>query len=556
VSQVGWSRRFLLAVLVPVLALAAAPAAEADPLALNPTQAAACPSCVTDEGGARVVNFFMNVAGQTGKTVTYSGPTSGFNYAVDASATFSDFAGLEASAGATTATTDVLAGVTAAAETSAVLPPVAGAASFALPAVGAFLGGFAIGTAGKWVVGKLFGGTGTTSSGAFTSPSLTLRTAGTQPRVSGSAVTWNGAAPARPYYQFSVYNSSASTTVYSSCSSAGNPGPFVFDTMASAVSPTTSVLTGSETCGNSQSGTAKAYILSPDDMLREGLKSTTTAPSGYRTLNPIPTVPSRQSVADGVAQALNSRMTTDAAAWLQHELDPRCSPDPTNDTVLVPTIQEDETAPSFEECLERLRLVAVEKVMPETDLDVADGAPATTNPVAGSTVHAGTEVKVYVNPSGPEVTSRRDESCRPADAPAPSDPGAAPPGYVGSDPAFTFRPAPAPEGYPGKDWSLVPAEPTTVLLHWGTESWGYRHIMRRRGYGAQDELDTMAALEDPTPTREDDEGRSWVFHLFYSVGAGGEVVPCVRGVVVNFWRHPQEDVARHIISSWYGIDLR
>ncbi|WCB91585.1 hypothetical protein DSM104299_00256 [Baekduia alba] len=72
---------------------------------------------------------------------------------------------------------------------------------------------------------------------------------------------------------------------------------------------------------------------------------------------------------------------------------------------------------------------------------------------------------------------------------------------MGADPAFQPRPAPALSGYPGYD--VLNATPRTIRLWWGTATWGYRHIMERRGYGPGDEADTAEALLDPSPLPAD-----------------------------------------------------
>lgn len=158
-----------------------APVAHADTLTLNGSQAAACPACVAEDGGARVVNAVLKLAEATGKTVGYDGPVSGFDYAADASRMFTNYAGLDAGGGALTTTQQVakarIAGqIVEVGEASGVLPDVIAQAPTALRSitipqvaagVAAFAVGYGIGTAGKWLVGELFTGSSEPAVGGW-----------------------------------------------------------------------------------------------------------------------------------------------------------------------------------------------------------------------------------------------------------------------------------------------------------------------------------------------------------------------------------------------------
>jgi PASTA domain len=254
--------------------------------------------------------------------------------------------------------------------------------------------------------------------------------------------------------------------------------------------------------------------------------------------------PSRAAVVTNIHTALQAYPK--AGQWFEHELDPRCHPDPTSATVVVPEILAGESATDYTTCLQTLGLQPSTQTLTETDVETVDDGAVFTDPEEGTTVTPNATVTVAKNPHTPTGT-KPDERCRPAGAGAAGDPG--PPTIGGPNPEWNQTVA----TYPGIDPHTTPPNPYTVELNWGRTDWGYRHIKIRRGYGAQDEADTRDALTDPFPVKRYSAPEQWLFKKLYSVpdGAGG-TISCARVVAVEYDVHPTIGKAKGIVTSYYG----
>jgi hypothetical protein len=273
-----------------------------------------------------------------------------------------------------------------------------------------------------------------------------------------------------------------------------------------------------------------------------------TPPPGITPTQANPaTEPSRSQL----AQNLDNALQNDALAqqWLEHELNPRCNPDPASTTVTVPTILDGETVSDYQQCLTSLGLQSTVAPLQHTDLDQPDGDVVFASPDEGAQVSPGTEVTVEPNPTKPDM--QQNEQCRPTDTP----PAGAPASAASPFEDFTGS------GFAGSPYTGI--DPTTspptsgfpVHLYWGvlvgsTGGWGYRHIAAKRGYGLTDEQQTILALQGPLYYQ--DGGTTWVFDYPYTVASGGASVACARRVVVQYARAPQDPAPKHIITSFYG----
>ncbi|MDQ3850811.1 MAG: hypothetical protein M3296_09405 [Actinomycetota bacterium] len=217
----------------------------------------------------------------------YDGPTSGFDYAGDATRVFSDYSALNAGTEAITstssseaATVDVAASVGEAATAAGALPTEAAlttGATAGIPvaaaAAASFLVGYAIGTGAKWLVGKLYSGITGSSRNALSTPQLF---------------------PAGDNrLQFQVYCGwqCGWNWLKSIPTSELDQVGLDFRTMASEVSP---ALTHSVTNGN------ETYSLPQTRFKRGGLMAASAVPSGYRSINPVVSVPTRSLIASAI----------------------------------------------------------------------------------------------------------------------------------------------------------------------------------------------------------------------------------------------------------------
>lgn len=553
----------LLALIVAFAVQAVRPStASAEELALNATQAAACPSCVTDHGGARVVGLMASIAGAAGKQVTYSGPVSGFDYAADASRIYSNYAGLNAGGGSLTSTADVakrrvVGEVFQVASRSVAFPNIAAGvvelpiATTLAAGIASFAVGYGIGSAGKWLVGKLFTG-GPMPSSTWSTPRWWMVPAGGALWGDGITLAELPERYSTGAFQFRMHGGSNTSwqEVSGWCDGMGGAFYSIFINYQ-PVGGTAHHVTSTSTCGASSTGRT-AYFATPGDLMREAPTTSTTLPSGYANLGNGGPMPARPSVAQAVADGLNAQTSTELARWLEHQLNPRCNPDPTLATVIIPTPLENETGTDYAACLETLGLQATTETLPESDLDEDNGAPALIEPEPGTEVDPET-VPVALGVNAPARTfSREDNRCLPSGAGTPGDPGAPTPD--GSPyPQFQAPPFPVLGSYPATDPRTTPHPSITVYLRWGTTRWGWRHVKIRRGYSVVDEQETAGALaSDPLPTRRHSSTQQYVFHRYFFVPDGtGGMLHCVRNVAVDFatWN---DFAAKHIITSNVG----
>src|SRR5439155_23247196 len=91
-----------------------------------------------------------------------------------------------------------------------------------------------------------------------------------------------------------------------------------------------SVSNGHEVSWAYGSATAVSRVATFGELHRGADQAAGSLPSGYASVSAVSTVPARSSIGGGLAVYLNSQSDTTTAKWLQHELDPRCSPDPTS----------------------------------------------------------------------------------------------------------------------------------------------------------------------------------------------------------------------------------
>ncbi|MDQ6914349.1 MAG: hypothetical protein M3155_00890 [Actinomycetota bacterium] len=237
-----------------------------------------------------------------------------------------------------------------------------------------------------------------------------------------------------------------------------------------------------------------------------------------------------------------------AAQWFEHQLDPRCHPDPTVSTVSVPDILDNESPSHYESCLATLGLTSHEETLSESDPDTADGAAAMTNPSAGTEVEPGSQVDVGKNPSV-RVGATEDPRCKPQPPGDVGDPGQNPPGYAGLNPAYQLQ-----ASYPGSNPTLESRPPDSIELYWGTTRWGLRKIKLKHGYGEGDESDTKKALTNPPTGVLFASNQTWNFHDFYDVEqVDGGVLHCVRTVSVQYLPDRGQTQRKGITNSFSGI---
>ena len=201
-----------------------------------------------------------------------------------------------------------------------------------------------------------------------------------------------------------------------------------------------------------------------------------------------------------------------------------------------------------------LGLTANVTTLQQTDLDEPDGDVVLADPDSGVRVEPDSTVSIEVNPTKP--TMKKNEDCRPSDAPAAADPGDRPPGYVGDSPEFQdYSGSP----YPGIDPRQTSTPSLGIHLYWGTPTWGYRHIAIKRGYGATDAAQTELALSGPLYYQDPPNSNSttWVFDYQYpETSEDGSALQCQRRVIVQYQQKDAEPEPRHIITSFYGEVVR
>jgi hypothetical protein len=551
-----------LALVLSLVALAAVfatlpRAAHAEPLALDPAAAAECPDCVTPEGGAQVINYFQQLAPQADVTLTppdgAAAPPGGWQAAAEAMV--ADEAAMDAATGAAGEAADAVASTSVLVEEGAAAIPELCSTAVLCPAslaIGAFGTGYLIGTGAKALYIRFFGGDDPNTESYISNVSW---------QRLGGIDDYHIASPAGPvvhpgeYYLSWAEENPFGYNFFSYAwhgATSGNQCRFGIARPRSVI-----VRSGFTPyrCSSDPPQPIEAYIRTPEMFMshhRPPAHAGSTDTTGATTV-PAPPTPSRSDFGDAATDVLNDPASTQLRLWIEHQLSPRCHADPTKDVVNVPYVQDGESEAHFAACLTSLGLAPTPVELPDAVLDAGLEDPVWSNPGGDATVGRGTTIRVYVNPPDSRARTREDERCRPDGTPAPSDPGAYPPGYSGLDPEFQPRPAPAPAGYPGHD--LLTDTSRTVRLWWGTRSWGYRHIEVKHGYGPADELDTAEALQDPAPLPADDgNDASWLFQAFYTVSDlfTGQPVHCVRTVVVNFYHRLIEPDPRDIITSFYG----
>jgi hypothetical protein len=300
-------------------------------------------------------------------------------------------------------------------------------------------------------------------------------------------------------------------------------------------------------------------------------------PSGYATVAPVSSLPSRSDVASSVSAYLNSQSDTTTAQWLQHELDPRCSPDPTSTTVVVPTPGAHESATSYKDCLATLGLGVNELVAAPWAVDTSRAArEVTVVDRLGESVSPSDTITFVENPEtvpaevpSPSATDDDDQACA-------LPPGAQNTYLTGLDP---FAPFLGSYTSTGTADATDPANFETVrgltfLLNGEITSfsnwagWGYRHIYAKHGWSAADEAATREVLAtDLAPVHQTppDFGNAvdrWAFigndphDVYWGTTPGGQKVPCLRVVVVEFGPIDMNQVPNQTgIWTSYGKDL-
>jgi hypothetical protein len=105
------------------------------------------------------------------------------------------------------------------------------------------------------------------------------------------------------------------------------------------------------------------------------------------------------STKDKVADAVLTNEELEAMLAYLH--DPRCHPNPTLDTVTIPTIENNETGQHYADCLKTLGLnpSVRAKPIPDADTTKAPGAALSSNPGPNTELEPGEPVTVIVNPS-------------------------------------------------------------------------------------------------------------------------------------------------------------
>jgi len=96
----------------------------------------------------------------------------------------------------------------------------------------------------------------------------------------------------------------------------------------------------------------------------------------------------------------------------------------------------------------------------------------------------------------------------------------------------------------------------SVKLYWGTDGWGYRHIVIKHGWTAKDAADTALALKDRSPKPNGTRTTSWLYDYTY-IGSD-RVTQCYRRVVLELgitdpsFPTPTKPAPKHIITSFAG----
>jgi hypothetical protein len=87
----------------------------------------------------------------------------------------------------------------------------------------------------------------------------------------------------------------------------------------------------------------------------------------------------------------------------------------------------------------------------------------------------------------------------------------------------------------------------TVKLRWGTQEWGYRHIVIRHGWNVATRARTALALQDRAP-RPDRTPRSFIYRADLAEGPSG--IRCRQRVIVSYGESRRIPGGRHIITSF------
>jgi hypothetical protein len=128
--------------------------------------------------------------------------------------------------------------------------------------------------------------------------------------------------------------------------------------------------------------------------------------------------------------------------------------------------------------------------------------------------------------------NREDPRCSLSDSSAPHDPGS---GTGRAAVVETFAVTVDP-------WS----NRQLVNLHWGSRSWGYRHIVYRRGWGTQAQMLTQAALTNDLDPKKQNTDHSFRYYQPY-FGANG--FPCFWRVVVEYQQTVSGGGPKDIITA-------
>jgi len=332
---------------VTILALLGLPGiASPETHALNASQAAACPECTTPEGGARLVNLLEKLGDQIGHTADYEGPTSPVNYADDADRIFTKYIGLDASSetisgpGTAASTAEVAGGMAEAGSTTGLLPTISAAlganATFSIPVVaagaGAFAAGFAIGTAGRYLIGRIFGGSSSANQQYFTSRRFIART----------NTFVNGRPMPEPGLQVEVYFTAGYRWMDYDCNL---PPPDVGGQMQTIANSVRGVVKYDDAgypntppACNPSSATPSYWYVPDRALLPQALQPSSTVPSGYTNAGQ-PAMPSRTTLASGLSAALNAQPDTTLAQWFEYQLGGAAASDPTGEGADNPDIE-------------------------------------------------------------------------------------------------------------------------------------------------------------------------------------------------------------------------
>jgi hypothetical protein len=221
---------------------------------------------------------------------------------------------------------------------------------------------------------------------------------------------------------------------------------------------------------------------------------------------------------------------------------------------VVPEPMPHETPDAYVLRLEQAGLHGTVTTLRETDPSAGNGEIVTARPDPGTTVEAGGNVELAVNPGIPKV-SESDPRCDVNNGGGSTgDPGD-PPSDGSSYPQYqTVENSPYPAGV---DPSGSSPPVTQIPLRWGTTRWGWRHLLQAHPYTSADESQTAAALaSDPVPMPS--WSSQWIFHRFYDMpdGSGG-TINCVRSVSVEYAVEPNAEKAglagiRGIQDSYTG----